>query len=135
MSVPKRRISSRFTRLWSPNWSFVTRRPSLNATVEYLVLAGLVALFVWRGLVPAWKTPNTDFEDYYLAAKLYRQGYPLEQIYDWSWIQRQKDHAGIEKKVLAFALLTPFSLLPVLPFSSLPPLSALLHAPMPICHC
>ena len=124
MSVPKRRISKRFTLPWSPNWSFVTRRSSLNVTGEYLVLAGLVALFVWRGLVPAWKTPNTDFEDYYLAARLYRQGYPLEQIYDWSWIQRQKDHAGIEKPILAFALLTPFSLLPVLPFSSLPPLSA-----------
>ena len=124
MSVPKTSISSRFTRPWSRNWSFVSHRSLLNVTVEYLVLAGLVAIFFWRGFVPAWKTPNTDFEDYYLAAKLYRQGYTLEQIYDWSWIQRQKDHAGIEKNVLAFALLTPFSLLPVLPFSSLPPLSA-----------
>ena len=39
-------------------------------------------------------------------------------------IQRQKDHAGIESPLVAFALLTPFSLLPVLPFSSLPPLLA-----------
>jgi hypothetical protein len=89
-----------------------------------VVLATLVASFAWRGFEPAWKTPNTDFEDYYLAARLYRQGYPLEQIYDWTWIQRQKDHAGIEKTLVAFALLTPFSLLPVLPLSSLPPLAA-----------
>ena len=88
------------------------------------MLATLVAIFVWRGFVPAWKTVNSDFQDYYLAARLYRQGYPLEQIYDWTWIQRQKDHAGIETPLVAFALLTPFSLLPVLPFSSLPPLWA-----------
>ena len=83
-----------------------------------------MAIFVWRGFVPAWKAVNSDFQDYYLAARLYRQGYSLEQIYDWTWIQRQKDHAGIQVPLVAFALLTPFSLLPVLPFSSLPPLLA-----------
>lgn len=88
------------------------------------MLVVLVAIFISRGFIPAWKTPKGDFEDYYLAARLYRQGYPLEQIYDWTWIQRQKDHAGIQSNLVAFALLTPFSLLPVLPFSSLPPLLA-----------
>jgi glycosyl transferase family 87/WD40 repeat protein len=101
-----------------------TRHLSLNLIAEYLVLATLVGVFVWRGFLPAWKTLNTDFVDYYLAARLYAQGYPLEQVYDWTWIQRQKDHAGIERPIVAFALLTPFSLLPVLPFSSLPPLAA-----------
>jgi hypothetical protein len=92
--------------------------------IESVVLLALVAVFVWRGFLPAWKSLNTDFPDYYLAARLYRQGYALEQIYDWTWIQRQKDHAGIQRPIVAFTLLTPFSLLPVLPFSSLPPLSA-----------
>jgi Glycosyltransferase family 87/WD40-like Beta Propeller Repeat len=92
--------------------------------VEYLVLLVLVAVFLWRGFLPAWKSLNTDFPDYYLAARLYQHGYPLEQVYDWTWIQRQKDHAGIDRPIVAFALLTPFSLLPVLPFSSLPPLAA-----------
>jgi hypothetical protein len=92
--------------------------------LEHLLLLGLVGVFLWRGFVPAWKSLNTDFPDYYLAARLYRQGYSLEQIYDWTWIQRQKDHAGIQRPIVAFALLPPFSLLPVLPFSSLPPLSA-----------
>jgi hypothetical protein len=89
-----------------------------------VVLLALVAVFLWRGFLPAWKSLNTDFPDYYLAARLYRQGYPLEQVYDWTWIQRQKDHAGIDRPIVAFALLTPFSLLPVLPFSSLPALAA-----------
>jgi hypothetical protein len=91
---------------------------------EYAVLITLAGVFLWRGLVPAWKTLNTDFVDYYLAARLYHQGDPLTQIYDWSWIERQKDHAGIDRPIVAFTSLTPFSLLPALPFSSLPPLSA-----------
>jgi Glycosyltransferase family 87/WD40-like Beta Propeller Repeat len=92
--------------------------------VEFTVLVVLAGVFLWRGLVPAWKTLNTDFVDYYLAARLYRGGYPLDQIYDWTWVQRQKDHAGIERPIVAFTSLTPFSLLPALPFASLPPLSA-----------
>jgi hypothetical protein len=89
-----------------------------------LLLLVLVGIFVWRGFLPAWKTLKTDFPDYYLAARLYHQGWSLDQVYDWVWIQRQKDHAGIERPIVAFALLTPFSLLPALPFSSLSPLEA-----------
>jgi len=106
----------------SVNSSLLTRHSSL--VIEYVVLAALVGVFVWRGFLPGWKTLNTDFVDYYLAARLYRQGYPLEQVYDWTWIQRQKDHAGIDRPIVAFALLTPFSMLPVLPFAPLPPLAA-----------
>ena len=93
-------------------------------SVEYLVLLVLVAVFIWRGFLPAWKSLNTDFPDYYLAARLYLQRYPVEQVYDWTWFQRQKDHAGIDRSIVAFVVLTPFSLVPVLPFSSLPPLEA-----------
>jgi len=95
-----------------------------SVVAEYFVLVTLAGVFLWRGFIPAWKSLNTDFPDCYLAARLYRQGYSLDQIYDWTWIQRQKDHAGIERPIVTFTLLTPFSLLPVLPFSSLPPLPA-----------
>jgi len=97
---------------------------SVLATAEYAVLIVLAGVFLWRGLIPAWETLNTDFVDYYLAARLYHQGDPLTQIYDWSWIERQKDHAGIDRPIVAFTSLTPFSLLPALPFCTLPPLSA-----------
>jgi hypothetical protein len=103
---------------------------SLNAeawptiAAEYFVLLTLSGVFLWRAFLPSWKTLNPDFPDYYLAARLYRQGYRLEQIYDWTWVQRQKDHAGIQSPIVTFTLLTPFSLLPVLPFSSLSPLAA-----------
>jgi hypothetical protein len=99
-------------------------RELVNNAAENLLLVILVGIFLWRGFLPAWKSLNTDFPNYYLAARLYQQGLPLEQVYDWTWIQRQKDHAGIERPIVTFALLTPFSLLPASPFSSLPPLEA-----------
>lgn len=89
-----------------------------------MLLLALVGVFIWRGFIPAWKSLNTDFPDYYLAARLYRERYSLDQIYRWTWVQRQKDHAGIQRPIVTFTLLTPFSLLPALPFSGLPPLEA-----------
>jgi len=99
-------------------------RGPFGSLVEYPVLVVLVAVFIWRAFVPAWRSLNTDFPNYYLAARLYRQGYPLDRVYDWVWFQRQKDHAGLTQSLVSFIPLTPFSLLPVLPLSSLPALEA-----------
>lgn len=96
----------------------------VSVAIEYLSLFLLAGVFLQRGFLPGWRSLNTDFPDYYLAARLYHQGYPLEQIYDWTWTQRQKDHIGIDQPIVGFAVLTPFSLLPVLPFASLSPLEA-----------
>src|ERR1051325_4762345 len=63
---------------------------------ESAILLLLVGMFLWRGFIPGWKTLNTDFSNYYLAARLYRQGSALDQVYDWAWFIRQKDHAGID---------------------------------------
>jgi hypothetical protein len=92
--------------------------------LERALACALAALFVWRGLVPAWRILNTDFPNYYLAARLFRGGYPLERIYDWVWFQRQKDHAGIDQPLVGYVPLTLFSALVVAPFASLPPLDA-----------
>ncbi len=93
-------------------------------SLELLFLAALVSLFVWKGLVPAWRVLNTDFPNYYLAGKLYRDGYSLERLYDWIWFQRQKDHAGIDQGVVGYGLLSPYSALVIAPISSLSPLDA-----------
>jgi Glycosyltransferase family 87/WD40-like Beta Propeller Repeat len=92
--------------------------------LEWLALALLIAKFVGGGLVPAWNRLNTDFPNYYLAARLYRAGFPLDRLYDWVWFQRQKDHAGIEPGVVGYVPLSPFSALAVVPFASLSPLAA-----------
>lgn len=91
---------------------------------ESAILLLLVAMFLWRGFLPAWRTLNTDFPNYYLAARLYRQGSALDRVYDWAWFIRQKDHAGMANRVVGFASLTLLSMLPVEPLASLPPLTA-----------
>jgi hypothetical protein len=91
--------------------------------LERALLFLLVSMFVARGVIPAWNRPNSDFVNYYLVARLYRQGYPVERVYDWIWLQRQKDHAGINKSLVGFTS-TPTSILLVAPLSSLSPLWA-----------
>jgi hypothetical protein len=89
-----------------------------------IVLAALSGGGFAYGFVPAWRSLNTDFVSYYLAARLYKQEIPLTQVYDWIWFQRQKDHAGIEKRIVPFSPLTLYSAVPIVPFASLSPLTA-----------
>jgi Glycosyltransferase family 87/WD40-like Beta Propeller Repeat len=81
-----------------------------------LLLAGLL---LWKGIIPAWRTLNSDFPNYYLAARLLHEGYSLDRIYDWIWLQRIKDHWGVDNILVGFAGLTPFSAFPLLPFAGL----------------
>lgn len=92
--------------------------------LERLVLAVLVVGFVAKGFIPAWSHLNSDFPNYYLVARLYRAGYPLERVYDWIWFQRQKDHLGIDQGLVSFIPSTIPSALAVAPWCSLPPLAA-----------
>jgi hypothetical protein len=48
----------------------------------------------------------------------------LDRIYDWIWLQRIKDHWGLDQTLVGFAGLTPFSALPVVPFSIFSPIVA-----------
>jgi hypothetical protein len=103
----------------------VGMRTRCTTCLEWVLLCALVLIFVWQGFLPAWGHLNTDFPNYYLAGKLFRGGYPLERLYDWVWIQRQKDHAGIvDPPLVGYVPLSPFSGLVVAPLSSLPPLEA-----------
>ena len=97
---------------------------SLGRRVEYLFLLLLLAGFVWRGLIPGWRSLNTDFSNYYLATRLYRQGCPLKRAYDWVWFQRQKDHAGVDQPLVSFIPNPPSCILPFLPLASVSPLAA-----------
>ncbi len=91
---------------------------------EWILVAALLALFAGRGFLPAWRTLNTDFPNYYLAASLYHRGIPLDRVYEWIWFQRQKDYADIQQPLVGFVPNPPMCVLPVLPLSSLSPLAA-----------
>ena len=102
-------------------------REILIAVLPALEIAGclvLAALLLWKGILPGCRILNTDFPNYYLGARLLREGYGLDRIYDWIWLQRIKDHWGLDQPLVGFAGLTPFSALPLLPFSMLPALVA-----------
>ena len=102
--------------------SFVPSR--VVAAGEILLVLLLLANFCWNSLRPGWKSLHTDFPNYYLAARLYREGYPLARLYDWTWLQHEKHRFEIEQPLVGFVPLTPFSLLPMAPFAGLPPLQA-----------
>src|SRR6201996_6859767 len=86
-----------------------------------VVLAGLL---LWKGIFFGWHVLNTDFPNYYLVARLLREGYSLDRIYDWIWLQRIKDHWGLTQPLVGFAGLTPFSALPIFPLSLFSALTA-----------
>jgi hypothetical protein len=94
------------------------------AVAEWILLAALLAVFAARGFLPAWRTLNTDFPNYYLAASLHRRGIPLDRVYEWTWFQRQKDYLGIPAALVGFVPSPPICALPILPLSVLSPLAA-----------
>jgi hypothetical protein len=92
--------------------------------VERFVLAGLLVAFVGRGVMPGWRTLNSEFPNYYLAAALYHRGVPLDRIYEWIWFQRQNDHLGVRNGLVSFAPNPPTLALSLVPFTRLQPLAA-----------
>ncbi len=92
--------------------------------VEVAICIALGGFLFWKGILPAWKTLNTDFPNYYLVARLLREGYRLDQIYDWVWLQRIKDHWGVNQSLVGFTWLTPISALPVYPLTAFSALTA-----------
>jgi Glycosyltransferase family 87/WD40-like Beta Propeller Repeat len=99
-------------------------RSYVRAWAERLLLAGLILVFILTGLLPAWTYLGPDFASYYLVARLYREGYPVERAYEWSWFQRQKDHDGIDRALVSFIPSTLVSAMAVMPLSTAPPLQA-----------
>lgn len=91
---------------------------------EWLVLVLLLGLFVGRALVPAWRTLNTDFPNYYLTALLHSRHTPIDRAYEWIWFQRQKDHNEIPQALVGFAPHPPLCAAPMLPLASFQALPA-----------
>lgn len=93
-------------------------------TVEWVLLFLLLGLFVGRALVPAWRTLNTDFPNYYLMALLRSHHTPADRAYEWIWFQRQKDHNEIPQPLVGYAPHPPLCAAPMLPMASLASLQA-----------
>ena len=91
---------------------------------EWVLVILLTAHFGVRSLPRAWRTLNTDFPDYYVAARLAYEHNDTSRIYDWIWFERQKDHRGIDQRIVNLTPSTTFSTLAVYPLAGLPALAA-----------
>jgi hypothetical protein len=98
--------------------------PRIAIWFEYFLLTLASAMLCLHTVPHAWRTLNTDFPNYYLAAQLAHEGYDTSQAYDWRWLQREKDHRAIDQRVIGLAPITPFSTLFVWPLTVLAPLTA-----------
>jgi len=98
-----------------------------SGVVHWLERAALcfALLYVCLHVVPrAWRTLNTDFPNYYMSARLVHDGYDTSRMYEWSWIEREKDHRGVDVRIIGLLPITPFSTLALYPLAKLTPLTA-----------
>jgi hypothetical protein len=91
---------------------------------ERIVLFVLLLYMGLHTLPRAWRTLITDFPNYYIAARLVHEGYDTSRMYEWTWIEREKDHRSIDVRVIGLAPITPFSTLIIWPLTGIAPLAA-----------
>jgi hypothetical protein len=99
-------------------------KPRTRLACELILVAFLASLFLFRGFLPAWRSLNTDFPNYFVAASIHRAGIPLDRAYEWTWFQRQKDHLGIDQALVGFAPHPPLCALPFIPVAGMQALNA-----------
>jgi hypothetical protein len=91
---------------------------------ERIVLFVLLLYIALHTLPRAWRSLITDFPNYYIAARLVHEGYDTSRMYEWTWIEREKDHRSIDVRVIGLAPITPFSTLIIWPLTGIAPLAA-----------
>lgn len=90
-----------------------------------LAALALLIIYLFAHTMPrAWTRLNTDFPNYYLSARLAHEGFDASREYEWIWLQREKDHRGLEGGAIGLVPITPFSTLVMWPLAALPPLTA-----------
>ncbi len=72
----------------------------------------------------AWDKLNTDFPNYYLSARIAHEGSDTARLYEWVWLQREKDHRALDDRLIGLVPITPFSTLFIWPLTGLAPLAA-----------
>src|SRR3954468_14261947 len=94
------------------------------AALQIALLALGLGILCFRVLPRAWANLNTDFPNDHVAARLVREHYTVDRIYEWEWFEEQKQRMGVTQPMAGYIPHTPFSVLPMLPFTWLNPLPA-----------
>jgi len=85
----------------------------------------LLVLYLGLHTMPrAWSSLVTDFPNYYMSARMAHEGYDTSRMYEWAWLQREKDHRAVDVRVIGLLPITPFSTLVMWPLTGLAPLAA-----------
>ena len=92
--------------------------------LERVVLLAAVAYLALHTMPRAWAKLITDFPNYYLSARLVHEGYDTDRMYEWTWLQREKDHRSIDSEAVGLIPNTPLTSLVIWPLSALPALAA-----------
>ena len=79
-----------------------------------LLVAGS-SLLLYFGIVPAFSKIDSDFPNYYTAARLVIEGGNLTSLYDDAWFQKQIEREGIDRegKFSPFPPLDAFIMIPI----------------------
>ena len=102
----------------------ILRAQRTLAWIERFVLLMAVAYLGLHTVPRAWTKLNTDFPNYYLTARLAHEGDDTSRVYEWIWLQREKDHRSLDIPAVGMIPITPFSTLVLWPLTSLPALAA-----------
>ena len=92
--------------------------------IERVVLFLALAYLGLHTMPRAWTKLNTDFPNYYLTARLAHEGFDTSRVYEWIWLQREKDHRSLDDPAVGMVPITPFSTLVMWPLTALPALAA-----------
>jgi hypothetical protein len=102
----------------------ILRDQRILSWIERVALLIAVAFLGLHTLPRAWTKLNTDFPNYYLMAQLAHEGYDTSRVYEWTWVEREKDHRSLDIPAVGMVPLTPFSTLVMWPLVTLPALAA-----------
>lgn len=89
-----------------------------------LAVLATLAFFLANAVYPGMTRLNTDFPNYFTAAREARAGQHFERTYEWAWFQKKKNEAGIERPLGSYSPASPLTILPFIPLTGLPPLRA-----------
>jgi hypothetical protein len=101
--------------------------PSKSLLSDATMRLAALGTFLFFLLVPfraGWTRAETDFPNYYTAARLVRQHQPLRNFYDWTWFARQMNYAGNGMQLGAYTPQTPLTMLPMIPLTGFAPQTA-----------
>jgi len=98
-----------------------------NRAWASVLLAGLVALLLVKGIVPAVSEIDADFPGYYTGARIVIDRQDTSKLYDDAWFRAQMRRYGLEspKNPGKFAPFPPPTALLLVPLARLEPLIAL----------